>query len=170
MPGEPRFAPTSEGHVLQLAAHMRAADAEECRAAAGQEPLAALQESVRVSEYVQTLLLGERVAAVFGCARAGPPPATALGDAGVACAWALTSDAVDAAPRAFLAASRVALARMLERYVVLFNMVDARYAAALRWTARLGFTVAPAQPYGPEGRPFHLITLRRSSPWAQQQF
>lgn len=144
--------------AVQLATTMRPADAAECRASGGYTPLEALHESMRVSDFVHALELGDQVAALWGVAPVG---GTLVTGPAVGVLWALTSTAVDRHRKSFAATSSRVILGLQQLYPVLTNMVDARYTDALRWARWLGFEVHPARPFGFEQRLFHPIVLRR---------
>jgi hypothetical protein len=138
---------------------MRPEDVAECEAA-GLTPFEALSRSVELSEVaVATFFQGE-LGAIWG---AGPVDLPGEGPAGMV--WMLSGPAVAKRRKDFLRECRRAVERLLERHEVLFNFVDSRYLAALRWAKWLGFEVGPAEAAG-DGIPFHRIVLRRSA-WAR---
>lgn len=73
--------------------------------------------------------------------------------------WLVTTKVIDHHHKTFYKESRRLLAMMRRRYSRLSNAIDSRHAASLRWARRLGFTIAPAAPHGPQGVPFHLISM-----------
>lgn len=138
---------------------MRAEDVAEL-AALNQQPLPALVESLRASELALALVVGGQVAAMFGV---GQLPGVS---ARVGQAWVLTGEAVTAHPKVFLKTSRLAVAQLLELYPVLFNLVDTRYTASLRWLQWLGFEIGAPLPFGPTGVLFAPAQLRKEA-WAR---
>ena len=72
---------------------------------------------------------------------AGITPLNLIGSTGVP--WLLGSDLVRRHRRAFLTESRRLVAHWLTLFDVLCNVVDARYAAAIRWLDWLGFEIGP---------------------------
>lgn len=147
--------PITLDQVRQLSRDMRPEDAAECLASGGYQPSEAISVSIDASVASWSMTVDGELLALFGIAHPGIP-------------WALTSNAARRHPRLVHATARVVLDKMLERYPVLVQYVDARYTSALRWLRRLGFSVAEAEPFGIEGRPFHRIELRRQ-PCASQQ-
>jgi hypothetical protein len=141
-------------HAEMLAASMREADERECWAL-GLSPLQALRQSVDMSDFVSALLVDGRVAAMAGLVLEDPP---AIGRARSAQAWLLTGRAVECAPLAFHRMAREWLHQAHGFARLLWNMVDARYTASLRWLEALGFRVHAACPHGPLEMPFHLVT------------
>src|ERR1035437_793374 len=137
-----------DSHVPLIAARMRAADKNEVLASAGFTPEQALRESMAMSVLVRVLVLGGEVAGMFG---------VVVTPNGPSIPWAMTTDAVDRHPLEFWMASKRILAALLVPFPVLVQRVDARYTAAVRWLSRLGFTVAPAGPWGRYGLPFHAV-------------
>lgn len=75
---------------------------------------------------------------------AGVSPLSLIGRTGVP--WLLGSDLVPVHRRAFLIETRRAVDRWLMRFDVLQNVVDARYHAAVRWLASLGFEIGEPFP------------------------
>jgi hypothetical protein len=145
--------------VAPLAASMRPEDAAEVLAAAGQTPAEALADCLERSILAYSLEADGELIAMFGLA--GP----LIGDRVVV--WALTGAGADRHPLSFHRLSRAVVARFLELYPALENMVDARHEKSLRWLRRLGAEIEPAQPYGAAGFPFHHITFRKGAlPWA----
>ena len=155
-----------EAHVLDVAARMRPADRQEVLASAGFTPEQALRESMAVSVFARVLVLGGEVAGMFGVAAdvvQAPGGLVRVRDGpngiGPAVPWAMTTVVVDRHPIEFWLASKRILAALRGPFPVLVQRVDARYGAALRWLARLGFTIGPPEPWGRYGLPFHLVTL-----------
>jgi hypothetical protein len=136
----------------ELAPRMRAADAAEVLASGGYAPLDALLEGLLFSSEAYAARFNGELVALFGIV---PGPADE------AYPWLLTSAAVERHRGAFLRASRAVIEDWTARFPVLVQQVDARYAAALRWAARIGFEVAEPAPFGQAGLPFCRITLRR---------
>ena len=115
--------------------------------------MTALEDSVAVSRICRTIVLGGAPAAIFGAADANAC------SPGVA--WLLGTDKITEHPRAFWLASREGLGLLFTWYDQLFNYVDARNTASLRWLKRLGARIAPAVPFGIDARPFHYFEFVR---------
>ncbi|MCR4296521.1 MAG: hypothetical protein NUW21_13380 [Elusimicrobia bacterium] len=150
--------PATLDHALDLAPRLRAEDAAEVLASSGRSPFEALAFAVAYSDEASALLFDGEVACLYGVAAIresflGPPVAWSI--------WLLGSDALRRHRRTFVRLSREVVAILRARYAVLFNFVDARYVAALRWAEWLGFEVGEPRPYGVAGLPFRLITLSR---------
>lgn len=151
------FAPVTLAHAAVLARTMRPADAAEC-AALGQRPLEAVVLSWVHSTWCSALLVDGEVAAIAGLSLEASPvlaPRRAL-------VWLLTAHVVEAAPYALHWAAKSWLRQARRHADVLWNWVDARYEATLRWVRALGFVVHPPFPRGPDGHLFHLVTLETS--------
>jgi hypothetical protein len=144
--------PTPE-HVVALAETMRPEDAAEVRASGGYSPVRALWESLVLSTEAYALLFDHQVAAIWGVVQTQPRRE------GVA--WMMSGRVVLAHRREFLRLSKVVLRDLLQRYPVLWNFIDARYEAALRWAQWLGGELRAAVPHGLEQRPFHPVVFRR---------
>lgn len=158
-----RAAPT-EADIVELAQRMRAADAAEVhayRAEAG-VPRGAdvlwdeVAASVDCSAEVSAIRFDGELVGIYGVR----PVAESIATGRTGVAWLLTTDTVDRYPVTFWRESRRVVQDMLSRWDVLVNAIDARYAAAIRWAARLGFSVAPPAPLGAHS--FSRITLRGS--------
>lgn len=89
---------------------------------------------------------------------AGVSPFSLIGPTGVP--WVLGSDLVRHHRRAFMVESRRLVARWLAWFGSLRNVVDARYAASIRWLRWLGFEVGPVFSLA-HGR-FHRICKEAS--------
>lgn len=138
-----------------LAAIMRDLDRQEVWAQSRSTPLQALQKGLRTSIEVFTATADGVPFCMFGVA-----PFTALG--GAASPWLLTSqDIVSHRVRLMTYSAPVLHFWSRHMYHYLVNMIDARHRPGLAWAKRIGFTILPVQPFGPDGLPFHRIELRR---------
>jgi hypothetical protein len=144
--------PATVEHARELAASMRAADAAEVMAASGFTPEQALLDSLKVSRWAFAVYADGEILAVWGVREMES----------VAVAWMLTGTAVERHRRAFWRTSKATIAVLRQHYAVIVNAVDARYAQALRWAARLGFEIDLPVPFGVAGLPFCRITMRGS--------
>jgi hypothetical protein len=141
-----------------LAPCLRAADIDELRATCGLAPEAALARSLALSTHAW--FAADATGAPLALWGVGP---VSLID-GKGCPWLLASDAFDALPPRLVAGmSRKLLVDIVALYPRLENRVDARHEKALRWLAWLGFELAPAAPWGVEGRPFHRFSIDREN-------
>lgn len=145
--------PATLDDVADLAPRLRQADRDEVWASFRSKPEAALSKSFRLSSHAWAGLADEKLVCMWGVC-----PASLLNRIGVP--WLLGSDEVETHQVAFLRRSRPALAEMLETYTVLTNWVDARNRVSMRWLRWLGFTLYPAQPFGPDRLPFHRFDKR----------
>lgn len=159
MATEAQLLPATLEHAEALARAMRPEELAELEAA-GLEPLEAVEMSMRKSDASFAVLVDGQVGAMFGVG-----PLAGVSER-VGQVWFLTGTDFPKHRRAYVRVARSAIAAMLELYPVLFNIIDARYAAAVRWAKWLGFDVGEPQPYGPAGVPFVPARLRRDS-WAR---
>lgn len=150
------FRAPAPGDAQHLAEHMRAADRLEL-AAINREPLAALRDAVRNSTLCWTVLAGDDLLCMFGVAPVRPW--LLLEDSGSP--WFLGTEGVFAHRRPFISEPAAYIRRMLDAYPRLVNFVHAENQHSVRWLRRLGFTVEPAQPWGPNGAPFHRFEMTR---------
>lgn len=135
-------------HADYLASHMREADAAEVWASGHHTPAEALHLSMKVSREPMTGTVDGQPVCMFGLVAV-----TALSDFGVP--WLLGSEELPRHARVFLRANKLLVGHWRSQYAILENYVDARNKVAIRWLSWLGFTVFPAQPFGPEQLPFH---------------
>lgn len=156
---EVKVLPATPELAEQLAGTMRPEDVAEVRAQ-GWEPLPALLQSMRGSDVSIAVVLGDQVGAMFGVGQLAGVSAR------VGQVWFLTGEVFARHPKAFVRVARQALAQLLELYPVLFNLIDTRYAAALRWARWLKFDIGAPLPFGPEGVLFAPAHLRRDA-WAR---
>lgn len=145
--------PATADHVLPVARDMRKEDVAEVRASSGLGPEVALRYSLAVSTRAWAMLdhdgtpMGLFGVAPFpGVAHAGTP-------------WLLATPALEGRSREFLRQCRGFIAEMAALYPVLFNHIDVRNRASIRWLRWCGFRLADFDPeYGVERRPFYLFT------------
>jgi hypothetical protein len=135
--------------ALLLGPLVREADVAEVLAASGRSPEHALLEGIHASTHAWTFEVGGVPCAVFGVAPFLP-------DMGAP--WLLASTEFRAHARRLLAEAPRFLDRMHRQYPLLCNFVDARNLPAIRFLRHVGFTLAPARPYGYAGLPFHRFT------------
>ncbi|HTP29244.1 MAG TPA: hypothetical protein VMK12_26725 [Anaeromyxobacteraceae bacterium] len=143
-----------------LAPVLRPEDVDEVRDSSNLEPEEAIALSLRASDVAFSLFLEGAIAAIFGVGPSDEPSSLAGGQT-TGVPWLVTSRAVERHPRPFLEVCRKLLPVATERYPVLCNFVDTRHRKALRWARWMGFQVGHPIPFGPRGKPFHPIVLRR---------
>lgn len=81
---------------------------------------------------------------------------------GMGSPWLLTTKEMPKRPRILLPWTKVFLEKWSQEYRCLYNYVDARYKASLRWAKWSGFEVDPVPTLrGPFNMPFHKITFQR---------
>ena len=140
--------PATDVHAIELAPRMRAADVREIEAVNGATPLEALRTSLARSTEAWAGTVDKEVACIFGVG-----PLSLLGGEG--CPWLLGSDLVERKALAFARRNRAMVARWLQTFPVLRNVVDARNTRAICWLGWLGFVLQPSVPYGIARLPFH---------------
>lgn len=145
------FPPTKD-HIEELATTMRQADKDEVWAAGNRSPKEALTRAVDASEWSVTGLANDKVIVIFGALR----PSLMSNKAAP---WALVSDnVVDYVPM-FLKLSKLFISRLYSEYDVLYNYVDVRNTAAIRWLKWLKFDLSPPIPYGADQLLFHPFKM-----------
>jgi hypothetical protein len=140
--------------VYAVKGKLRRSDREELFAATGDLPEEVLIESFRSSIKSWSILHNEKPVAVYGVA---PYP----GVSGVGVPWLLGTDGMckRVVQIALLRQSKQYVKRMLDVFPYLINFVDARNKMSIRWLRWCGFTIRPAQPYGPFNLPFHRFDM-----------
>jgi hypothetical protein len=137
--------------IEYIAAHLRREDVQELQAANGREVdlLRCLHRAVNVSDeaYIAISAAGEPFALL------GVSPLSLLG--GVGCPWMVGTETMAQYPREVVEEGRRLVGNWSQRYAELYNFVDARNRRSIAWLKRIGFSIPAAQPYGPEGLPFH---------------
>lgn len=146
--------PASVDDVPTILPLVRQADVDEITEALGIPMDVALREGL--ADNAKKIVVDGEVVAVFGDATY-----SILGSVGIP--WLISTVHVERHARAFLKVCKPEVQGMLSRHRHLLNYVDARNTVAIRWLKWLGFTFAPAIPYGPKGFPFHPFTLNREN-------
>jgi hypothetical protein len=141
-----RWAPATEERVKYVAKRLRASDQVEVRLSHGIDPYLVAVESWASSSICQAIV-----------AEDGTP----LGITGLDedLIWLLGTDDLTSTRM-----RRMQLCREAEEWVQhclkrvdgpIGNYVYAKNGESIRWLSKLGFTVFPAEPYGPSGALFH---------------
>lgn len=149
----------NELHAKDLAPRLRECDKEEIWAHAHMRPEGALWWAVNSTHFDETrrtfaCLLDDEVVAIFGVADVpGAPIKTTM-------LWMLGSDDIYDHADLFHKHTAEWLERFREEYDLIFNYVDARNEAAIRWIEKVGFTLFPPAPYGVEEKMFHYFEWR----------
>ena len=130
--------PAIENDARELAPLLRAEDRDEVLTL-GLDPVDGLLHSVAGAREAWTYRADGRIICMAGVA-----PLSLIGTTGVP--WLLGSDLVPAHRRAFMVETRRMIGRWLALFPTLRNVVDARYAAAIRWLEWLGFTIGEPFP------------------------
>lgn len=144
--------PAERAHAIAMAPHLRPADAAEVYASSGRTAEQALRTSLALSTHAWTAFVDGAPACMWGVG----PLSLVLGRG---CPWLLGTCQVERQARTFLRLSRAFLAELRATYPELENHVDARNRVSLRWLRWLGFSIAPAAPWGFLGLPFHTFSM-----------
>lgn len=148
------FRSATEADATRLAATLRQQDSDECYAAFG-KPEIALPYSVGVSTQAICVSLDGEPLAIFGW----------LAEGLSARVWMLGSSTLtdDGRTYEFLAASREWVGRLNDAFPLLWNIIDSRNTAHIRWLRWLGFTFINKEPAGPLGLPFYTFVRIKQS-------
>lgn len=117
----------------------------------GLTPERAIYASYRITLEPMTVLIDDKIAAVYGCS--GAP----ICDVGKP--WVLTTALCDDYPLQFALFYRQEVRKMLVRFPVLENIVDATHEKAIKLLELIGFTIYPAEPMGPKGELFSKFRM-----------
>jgi len=141
--------------AVEVALNLRVADKDEIWASGKQIPITCLVKAHKLSTECFALVVGDKVACVFGVA-----PASILGSVGIP--WMLGTNLVEEYPLLFLRKCQNSVLAMSESYATLINYVDARNKIAMSWLTWSGFNVfEEPEPYGPFGMAFHRFEIRK---------
>lgn len=157
--GEIRFVPATVEHAELLARTMRQDDVAEVHALGG-EPRQMLLDGLARSAVVMSVFYGVELGAMCGV-EVWPRGETLLGRTEIGAIWSLTSSTFGRYPVAFTKAARLAVDALLERWPLLCNLVDGRYAGAQRLIEHLGGEFGAPVMVG--GQPFLPFRFRRSA-------
>lgn len=137
---------------FELAGRLAKADARELEGL-GQEPTEALVQSYERSMRPRTVVgPSGLICGMHGVCRPNQE--------GWSVAWILGADELRASPRWFLAMTVSELLTLAEGVGGLYNAVDGRYEAALRWLKWLGFTDVGEYVVPATGVPFRVMQAR----------
>lgn len=142
--------PTTPEHIRECVAHIRDKDRAEVWAASGRNPEDVLTSGL--DHGAHTVFADGKVALIYGLQVSSP--ITKVG-----CPWMLTTTEVEKHKKLFLVLTRRMIQHWNKEHRLLFNYVDSRYTEAVRWLKWVGFTVHPAEPFGPFGVPFHRFDM-----------
>lgn len=141
--------------VALILPHLRAADVAEVEASfPGGDAETAILFGIALSPVAITWWAGDTPVMIGGVAPHPEDPTTGV-------PWGLGTDAVRPNREFFIPAAAKVIKTMLRHFERLENHVDARNTAAVGWLSKAGFTIHPAEPYGPRGIPFHRFTMER---------
>ena len=145
--------PAERWHVDAIAANAREADRRELWAYARATPAMCLRYGFTHSAEPLTGRVNEVPVCMFGVT-----PRDLL--TGIGVPWMVTTPGLDPlrAQKGLLALSVPWVERFNEQFPYLVNAVHAGNHKAVRWLRWLGFTIHPAQPFGPDGEDFHVFT------------
>lgn len=137
--------------VADLAPRLRIEDVQEIRANSGETQLGGLMRSFVSSSVCYTIRLEGVIVGMFGVV---PTP-----EAGIGIVWFLGSpELFSRRSFTFLRHSKAWLNNLLDRFSILYNVVDARNVKHIAWLRWLGFTFPHTfERYGFEQRPFHVF-------------
>jgi hypothetical protein len=145
----PRIRKAARADAVALAPELRKEDLDDITATTGKNPLDVLNYGIASSDPCYTILDGDgKPFCIFGAIPDKNNPHSAL-------VWLLGSNGIERHSRFFLRHSRFWIEKLHERYGTLWNYVDARNGAHIRWLKWCGFAFPRLiEKYGMEQRPF----------------
>lgn len=152
MQHEIKFTRVTQEHINYVSENMRKQDVDEVWASSRSTPLQALNESVAVSQFSVTVLIGE-----VPCCIAGLRYYDELSDYGSP--WLLSSTDMIRHKRILLTESKLVLEEMLSIRSHLENYVHIGNTVSKRWLSYLGFTIAEEHEMG-TGEIFNRFYIR----------
>lgn len=148
--------PATEELAVEVALNMRQSDRDEVWASHRLAPVDAVLYAIMGSRDPNVGTVDGEPVIIFG-----DTPDSPIGRS--TSPWMLATDEIVKHGSVFVPASRAFIHELLDDvgFTYLHNYVDARNTVSIRWLKRLGFTVYPAAPFGPDGLPFHFFDMRR---------
>ena len=145
-----RIVPATVDHIAVIAAAARAADIAELWASSRTTPAEAMQRGLERTAQTFTGLVDDVPVCMFGAS-----PFSIMG--GMGAAWMIGSTGLNrlSVQKELLRLSVPVVAYMQDQFpVLLYNFVDARNTAAIRWLRWLGFQFHEPIAYGVDQLPF----------------
>lgn len=150
-----QIVPATEEHARAIAANPRVADEREVRASCGLSVGWALRYGIRHSTHAWTAIIHGKPVCMFGLTLTS----AITGSGSVWCLGSADMD-IPAVRRVFVEWAPKVLADVQARYRgTLFNYVDVRNNAAIRWLKWMGFTLMAPRKFGRNGElfmPFYI--------------
>ena len=150
---------SEDWHAMYIAEKARDADVNELWASSRTTPIDAMRRGMATSTVCYTGMIDGVPVCMFGAS-----PFSALAGKGVA--WMIGSRELDemTARKELLRHSREAVDYLSHLFpTLLFNFVDERNTAAIRWLRWLGFQLDTPIPYGDDKLPFIPFYMTREN-------
>jgi len=145
--------PTEE-LIWQIADDMRDEDAAEVWAAGHYTPFESLYKAWQISDYTAVATHEGDALVMFGLVHTSLVTGTGV-------IWMLGNNKARGFRREFMTVTPLVLEEMLTICPKLCNMVHTKNSTSVKWLRRLGFTIEPPVPHGPDGELFHRFHLER---------
>ena len=149
-----RFQQARPLDAVELVVKMRQADIDECKALGIEDFVGRVKLSIQRSAFAYTVTVDNALMCILGVA-----PMYGMFDP-VGIPWMLGTDLVRKHQRVLMRECRPYIREMLRAYPHLVNYVSAENHTSKRWLRRVGFTLQPAEPFGPLGATFHRFDMR----------
>ncbi len=149
------FRPTTHSDIYELHNTIPDIQYEELEYSSKDHPLDLMHNTLKWSQESYTMLVdGEVIAA------SGVIPTSLVGN--TCNVWLFNNGKQ---PFVFMKYTKPLIKHWLSKWDALHNYVYSEYDATLRWAKWAGFDIHPARPYGPEKKPFNLITIGKEHGW-----
>lgn len=140
-------------HAQYIAPRMREADVQEIWAVGHRQPYDALVRSMHLSADPATGMVNGHPICMFGV---GVPNLLST----IGTPWLLGTPEIEKYAKKFLRLNKSYIDLIKVDFDLLYNWVDQRNTASIRWLKWLGFTLSPPAPYGIEQKMFHYFEMR----------
>lgn len=147
---------TVQSDINRMRSELRASDIREIWASHHHTPEQALTYCFENASYCQTIVNKGKPTAMFGFCPEGPKHPD------IASVWLLGTNGIPEMWIHFLRLTRIFIPEMLTHYPHLYNWVDARNEASIRWLKWAGAKFGYPEPYGLDKRPFIPFRLVRA--------
>lgn len=154
MPVEVNYVEPTVALVEEIAKNMRQEDIDEIWASNHLEPLQALMDSWKLSDYSVIIVINNEP-----CVMIGLVVRDVLSGHGIP--WMLGTDAALKYKKRFFTEVPAVIKDMLTVCTRLHNYVHCKNTASVAWLKRLGFTLCEPEPFGREQELFHKFYLER---------
>lgn len=150
---EVKVRPALEKHGLEVASRLRDSDANELWLSHGFGPSEGVIKSMRAGGWSKAVIVDKQAEVIFGLS-------WFQGVDKIGCPWMLGTDWVYQHPVTIMRLAHTWVRAMREQARSLHNFVFVDNHRNISWLERLGFSMSPPIPFGPQGALFHPFHMR----------